>query len=120
MTRKRPLGVLTSGPSSSPQESKRLINSLPINANCTSSSLLTNKHDSNSANAIITTTTNNTPATSSTSNAHTSTVSVRNVIASMIDLIRGSAEAEKKILCLECHTKIKWVDYFTHICESDK
>ena len=119
MTRKRPLGVLTLGPSSSPQESKRGINSLSMNVNCTSSSLLTNKHDSSNAH-VITTTTNNAPATSSTSNAHNSTVSVRNVIASMVDLIRGSAEAEKKILCLECHTKIKWVDYFTHICDSDK
>jgi hypothetical protein len=88
--------------------------------NCSSSSLFNNKQDSNSAHAIITTTTNNTPSTSSSSNTFSSSVSVRNVIASMVDLIRGSAEAEKKILCLECHTKVKWVDYFTHMCDSDK
>lgn len=119
MIKKRPIGAITSGTTSSPQESKRTYNAMLPN-NCSSSSLFNNKQDSNSAHAIITTTTNNTPSTSSSSNTFSSTVSVRNVIASMVDLIRGSAEGEKKILCLECHTKVKWVDYFTHVCDSDK
>lgn len=76
-----------------------------------------NKHDSSSF--AITTTTNGLTNHNTSIDSH-STVLVKNVIKSMVDLIRGSSESEKKVLCLECHTKIKWVDYFTHTCESDK
>ena len=125
--RKRPIASLPTT-TASPHDSKRPNNLMMIQrqelanigekANCSSSSQY-NKYESNT-HAISTTTNGLTASNFSSSSTLQSTVLVKNVISSMIELIKGSAEAEKKILCLECHTKIKWIDYFTHICESDK
>ena len=97
----------------SPHEAKRPMTDEKTNG----ASFNITKHDSSSY--AITTTTNGMSNYNTSIDSH-STVLVKNVIASMVDLIRGSPESEKKVLCLECHTKIKWVDYFTHTCEVDK
>ena len=84
---------------------------------------LPDTHDSKrSLHSAISTNSNNlaTPTSSKpTSTSLPGTVPVKSVIASMLELIKGSVEAEKKILCLECHTKIKWVEYFTHDCQAE-